>query len=249
MKGIASILLCLFFIGLSANISHAGLVAAWSFDEGKGDKVKDITGNGNDGKFVGNPKWVDGKYGTALEFDGVSSYVEVPDSDFLDITENLTWTAWFKPSVTIDSSNAGAVRLMSKNNAYFLLFNYQQVGNLGFLIKTGGANFVVHSTTNTWNAGEWYHVAGTYDIKELKIYINGKLENKVEHAGTIDVTDLTLWIGADDLPNYFPGAIDDVRIYNSVLTEAEVLKIMIQAVTAVESHGKLASTWGSIKSE
>jgi hypothetical protein len=228
-------------------MSHADLVAAWSFDEGSGDKVNDITGNGNNGIFVGSPTWVEGKYGMTLEFDGASNYVEVPDSDFLDITENLTWAAWFKPSVTIDSSNAESIRLMSKNDAYFLLFNYQEVGNLGFLIKTDGGNFVVHSTTNTWNAGEWYHVAGTYDTNELKIYINGKLENMAEHAGTIDASDLTLWIGADDLPHYFPGAIDDVRIYNNVLTEAEVREMMAQAVTVVELHGKLASTWGSIK--
>jgi hypothetical protein len=230
-------------------MSHAELVAAWSFNEGTGDKVTDITGNGNDGNFIGSPNWVSGRYGMALEFDGSSNYVEVPDSDFLDITENFTWAAWFKPSVAIDSSNAESVRLMSKNNAYFLLFNYQEIGNLGFLIKTGGANFVVHSTTNTWNADEWYHVAGTYDTEELKIYINGILENTVEHDGTIDATDLTLWIGADDLPHYFPGVIDDVGIYNSVLTEAGVQEIMTTGVTAVESHGKLASTWGDIKSE
>ena len=240
----------LFLIGgyaeITSAIDDASLVALWTFDEGSGKTLKDVTGNGHDGKFVGEPKWVEGKYDGALEFDGVSSYVEVADSDKLDITENLTWASWFKPSLTINSGNASAYRLMSKNNAYFFLFNYEQIGNLGFLIKAGGANQFVHSETNEWTKGEWYHVVGTYDGKVLRIYINGELEGEKDHKGSIDASPLTMWIGADDLPHYFPGAIDETGVYNRTLDEAEVRNLM-NSSAAVEPVGKLTTTWGAIK--
>jgi hypothetical protein len=241
-----TILLFLFFIGMAHAIGDPSLVALWTFDEGSGNVLKDVTGNGNDGKFIGNPEWVLGKYGTTLEFNGTSDYVEVPDSDELNITQNLTWATWFKPSITIDPSNASAYRLMSKNNAYFFLFNYEQIGNLGFLIKDGGTNYFVHSQTNEWKKEEWYHVVGTYDGKVLKIYINGKLEGEKEHKGSIDASPLTMWIGADDLPHYFPGAIDETQVYNRTLSDAEVKNLM-NSSAAVEPHAKLTTSWGRIK--
>ena len=234
------------YVGMAYAIGNQSLVALWTFDEGSGKTLKDITGNGHDGKFVGEPKWVEGKYGGALEFDGTSNYVEVADSDKLDITETLTWATWFKPSVTINSANASAYRLMSKNDAYFFLFNYEQIGNLGFLIKTSGTNYFVHSKTNEWKEGEWYHVVGTYDGKVLKIYINGELEGEKDHKGSIDASPLTMWIGADDLPHYFPGAIDETHVYNQTLDNDEVKNLMNSAAT-VEPLMKLTTTWGVIK--
>jgi hypothetical protein len=233
-------------IGVAHALDDPSLVALWAFDEGEGKVLKDVTGNGHDGNFVGSPKWVEGKYGTALEFNGTSDYVEVPDADGLDVTQNLTWAAWFKPSITINPANASAYRLMSKNNAYFFLFNYEQIGNLGFLIKGGGTNYFVHSETNEWEEGEWYHAVGTYDGKALKIYINGELEGEKEYKGAIDASPLTMWIGADDLPHYFPGAIDETQVYNRTLADAEVQNLM-DSSAAVEPYAKLATTWGSIK--
>jgi len=62
----------LMFTGQSfAKINPKSIVGIWLFDEGKGDLVKDSSGNKNDGKLMNGPKWVDGKFGQALEFDGV----------------------------------------------------------------------------------------------------------------------------------------------------------------------------------
>ena len=71
-------------VGVSATVqakSDQELVAEWHFDEGSGSVVKDSSGNGNDGTIHG-AKWVDGKYGKALSFDGNGDYVEItPRSD------------------------------------------------------------------------------------------------------------------------------------------------------------------------
>jgi hypothetical protein len=69
----------------------------WHFDEGTGTLAYDGSGNANDGSLHGGTTWVDGKIGKALSFDGSSGYVEVPDSDSLDVTGKLTLDAWIYP--------------------------------------------------------------------------------------------------------------------------------------------------------
>ncbi len=222
------------------------LVAYWNFDEGTGRTVRDVTGNGHDGKFVGSPAWVTGKFGKALEFDGKSNYVEVPDAPDLAIEADVTYTVWFKPSVTINSGNS-SWRMLSKNNDYFMLFNYEKLGHLGWLVKDpSGTNHVVHSQTAEWLKDVWYHAAGTFNGKELKIYINGVLENTLQWSGKAGTSKLTIWIGADDYPNYFPGAIDEFRIYKKTLNEAEIKQVMSSPI-AVHPNKIATIVWGEIK--
>ena len=228
------------------SIAMGGLVGYWPFDEGSGNVAADASGNGNDGELVGNPTWVAGNFGGALEFDGAASYVNVPHADALSPQTNMTFAAWLKPNVTINAAD-GAYRLMSKNNDIFFLFNYEQIGQLGFLIKSAaGTNNAVHSTTAEWTAGQWYHVAGTFDGAELKIYVNGVLEATNAFVGETGTSGLDLWIGADDLPSFFPGAIDDIRLYDTALTEVEI-SVVMDTTSAVQPSGKLVSTWAEIK--
>jgi hypothetical protein len=245
---LASVLTLILLITFSSVIigqAEQGLVGYWPFDEGAGKETADASGNGHDGSFVGDPEWVDGKFGKALKFDGQSSYVLIPHADDISPTEEITLASWFKPGVTINANND--LRLMSKNNDIFLLFNYEQLGNLGFLIKdSGGTNHVVHSITNEWAADEWYHVAGTYDGKELKIYINGELEATAAYAGAAGTSKLDMWVGADDLPAYFDGAVDEVRLYSATLGDADIKRIMDEPA-AVQPEDKFPATWGETK--
>ena len=129
-----ALLLCALLIIPSlgiANVAEDGLVAYWPFDEGNGKKAIDVTGNGHDGEFVGSPKWVDGKFGTALEFNGADNHVAVADDDALDLAENLTFMAWFSPSEVLTSR-----RLMVKNNAIFVIFDFGNANSIDFLVKT-----------------------------------------------------------------------------------------------------------------
>ena len=71
------------------------------FDEGNGQDVKDFTKNQNDGKFQGDPKWVKGNFGTALEFKSGATVI-VPNSDSLMPKKDITVTAW------VNFSDAGA---------------------------------------------------------------------------------------------------------------------------------------------
>lgn len=61
-------------------------MAHWTFDEGEGNTTADISGNGNDAVFRGNPEWVESKFGKALKFDG-NSILRAEDSDSVRMTD------------------------------------------------------------------------------------------------------------------------------------------------------------------
>jgi hypothetical protein len=78
-------------------VSPASVVGVWLFNEGKGSVAKDTSGKGNDGTLKNGPAWIDGKFGKALQFDGVDDYVDVADKDNLSGGDGkkLTVVAWF----------------------------------------------------------------------------------------------------------------------------------------------------------
>ena len=239
------LLLCSLFLITSlsiANVAEDGLVAYWPFDEGKGKEAIDVTGNGHDGEFNDDPKWVKGKFETGLEFDGVDDHVVVPDDPAFAIEENITLMAWFSPNEALTSR-----RLMVKNNSIFIIFDFGNVDSIDFLVKPD--NTFAESTTTNWTVGEWYHFAGTFDGKTMKVYINGKLEGKKDNGVPIAPSALDLWIGGDDFgrpTDFFPGKIDEVRLYDRTLSEADIQKVM-ETPQDVEARGKLTTTWGKLK--
>ena len=92
----------LFAAGIMATQSYAKIdpktiVGLWLFDEGSGKIAKDLSGNGNDGTLEG-PKWVDGKFGKALNFNGASDYVDTGNNPITDPggTKILSISAWVK---------------------------------------------------------------------------------------------------------------------------------------------------------
>lgn len=74
-----------------ADVSPQDVVGMWLFDEGKGEVAQDASGNGLDGRLIGGPEWVEGKFGKALRFDDQSAYVEVPPHE--NPTKAITVTA------------------------------------------------------------------------------------------------------------------------------------------------------------
>lgn len=248
MIKVTSILsLCLLLLISSyvdANVAEDGLVAFWPFDEESGKIARDVTGNGHDGRFEGAPKWVAGKFGSALEFDGDDDYVAVEDDDALDIEEKITLMAWFSPNDDLTRR-----RLMVKNDAIFVIFDFNNVTAIDFLVKPD--NNYAESTTTEWTIGKWYHFAGTFDGSTLRVYVNGKLEGEAPNSTSIPPSDLELWIGGDDYgrpTDFFPGKIDEVRLYNKVLTEANIQRVM-ETPQDVVPQGKLATTWGKLKGQ
>jgi hypothetical protein len=199
------------------------LTGYWPLD----DDIEDISGNTNNGTnngaiFVSSP--ING----GLGFDGTNDYVEINDSSSLNITNQITMEVWIKPSTTINSTNSN-MRIIDKQNAYYLLFDYPGAnGRLKLILRIGGSYIDLSSITNNWNAGQWYHIVGTYNGSVMSIYVNGVLENSKSKTGNIENTNYNLFFGARAVSNivtnmFFDGVIDEIKIYDKALDFSEVI--------------------------
>ncbi|MBM3236280.1 LamG domain-containing protein [Candidatus Poribacteria bacterium] len=210
---------------------------------------------------------------SAVSFDrSAGAYIEVPDNKVLDsLTESITVEAWVKTNIT--AGNFGDDQIVGKYanpkpSETMIMF----ISGADYAANQGGARpngfGFETSPTSGWDgsaycvgsktlpqAGEWYHVAGTFDHKTgiLKIYVNGKQDGERNiKADKIGTNDQPLAIGGNpgNSNRWFNGVIDEVVIYNRALTEAEIERDMMFSVKAdVEIEDKVTATWGSIKRE
>ena len=92
---------------LAGSALPPGLIAAYTFDEGTGTTTTDLSGNGKTGTLINGPVWSAGKYGNALSYNGVNSYVSLPNT--LDIAAvPFTIAAWVK------TTSGGELAIMYK---------------------------------------------------------------------------------------------------------------------------------------
>ena len=202
------------------DFTYVYLCGHWRFDEGSGSMAQDSSGFCNDGTVYG-ASWTYGKIGNALYFDGINDQVVVPDSNSLDVSDQLTIMAWIKPHSVYTGGNwRYDDPILCKRYAYYFVMNAD--GKLAFygygLLPPGwvvGAN--MSGCVNTW-----VHVAVTYDGNYVKLYINGTLDTSVPKTGSIVINDKCVRMGYVDYNRHFHGIIDDVRIYNKALTADEI---------------------------
>ena len=204
-------------LGLAGS-SPADLVGHWRLDEASDTTAYDSSGNGNDGTLVGDPQWVPGYIGGALEFDGVDDHVSLFSPIDALIGDTVTISAWIKA----DSVAAGYHPIVTQydtnwNGYYFYLHNDRPAFYLNYENQARSDEPI--------NTGEWYHIAGTYDSSDLKIYVNGILK----HTNSLDSNsgvDHNAYIGRDDVHySYFDGMIEDVRVYDRALSTAEIKEL------------------------
>ncbi len=166
-------------MGLISDAS-AELVAHWKLDEGSGTTVVDATGNGNDGTLEGNPQWVAGYFGEALQFAGSPDRVVVPYSAQLNPEEALTFSVW----ANVEPGSSGWRSPITARDDYpqrgYIIYAGTD-GNWQFWIGVGsGWSTAAGPPIQT---GEWTHVAAVYTPGNQKLYINGELVG--EASGTI----------------------------------------------------------------
>ncbi len=205
-----------------ATIDCSGAVAHWRLDEGAGTLADDSAGP-HDATLFG-PAWVVGRLGQALSFTG--DYANVLHRDALALSNELTLTAWiWKTSVMgydtiIFKGRSGSINYYLDTYANRLLFGFYLGGWREFL-----------SPTPSLLRNRWYHVAVTYNAvgRTVSMYVDGAsagtstLGPEVVVPLPVDTANLT--IGKSYLGEYFDGAIDDVRIYDFVLTPTEIITV------------------------
>lgn len=200
------------------------LVGYWPFEEGSGSTALDMTSNQNNGTIY-NANYVEGKVGQALHFDGVDDYVEIADSNSLDLTNQMTIATWVKPDSICNSNNP----LVQKDASYGL-----KITNLGQAIGFIWSGWEPHQSTTTLYPGTWYHLVSTFDNGLHQIYVNGELENQsMDAMTTIPVTTYPLTFAKGAFSCNFAGTLDEVRIYNRVYSDRQINNLYHQDLIGV----------------
>jgi len=186
------------------------------------DIARDKSRHMNHGTCVNGTDIIQTKEGIcALSFDGVNDYVNCGSDVSLNPTEAITIEIWAKIDATAMEGKLYAP-IIRRNNTYLLRLDK----------GSSGGNFVlfIHDETS-WEPGAytvshfafgvWHHVVGTYDRQHVKIYVNGKLKGSSDRTGAMPLNWNNTVIGFWNV-DFFPGLIDEVRIYNRALSLEEV---------------------------
>ena len=232
----------------AADVLEDALVAVWLFDENQGLEAADASGTGHDGDIKG-AKWVQGKIGAGLDFNGDGNIVEIPhDADF-DLTE-YTISAWIKTEPTGLWQTEIGKEPVAGNPRNYGIFVAGNTKLLGVNYTTAGAWKTAFSKTVAAD-GKWHHVAATFDGKVLRAYFDGVMEGETKTEIPPDHNTEPVRIGRWVNPrgDYWSGMLDEVALFNQALTEDEIQDITMNMrdALAVEAMGKLAVAWGALK--
>jgi len=224
-------LLCFVLVLGVAHNASAELVAHWRLDDGSGTTAVDSSGNGHDGTLLLDPQWVAGKYGGALEFAGISGQrVEMEGYEGILGTQNRTVMAWIKTTGYGDWISWG----QNTNTQKWIGRINDNAGNgaVGALRTECSGGYIISTTILT--DGEWHHVtsvlesAGSPTVEDIKMYVDGVQEaiSNVNPVGIDTVGGRNVWIADGHHDRPLPSLIDDVRLYNHAMTQAEILAAM-----------------------
>jgi hypothetical protein len=237
---------CLFLIVQACMAVDNTLVLHFTFDEGSGNIVTDDSGYQNNGKFKANPKWVDGKSGKALSFNGGDA-VEIKSSDSLDITKGITMEMWVKAIGGAEVKQAGIERGGWEGGEYSIYPVYEGGTVIQFFDLGGCGDAAIKGKSIQGN--EWHYLTGTWDGKTISLYIDGELDKSGGCEGTLKSAVTAVQIGSrNGGERFLTGLVDEVRIYNRALTQGEVKSDMNTfGPLAVDPLKKLAICWGEVK--
>jgi len=254
MSKAAMILVLVMALGLLSGVALGDdiTVLYMPFEEAPVDGVvKDYSGYNNDGAILGEGlSWTaSGKYGGAAELDGTTK-IEIPHSDSLNMSEAITVEIWLKTTVA--------------QSGRFMVYKANTAGGRNYLWgaylssdSTAVSMYVVEPGDAVKTAGsvgefmddQWHFLAGTYDGAVIQCFVDGVL-TITEWAASIRTSEDPVYVGAWGA-SFFSGVIDEVRVANAALTEAELAADFADgyATLAVDSVGKASATWAEIKAQ
>ncbi|MBB15468.1 hypothetical protein CMK22_09350 [Candidatus Poribacteria bacterium] len=253
------VIVCSLAFGLNmsalAQKAPKGLMLYLSFDEGKGNTSKDLSGNGYKAELLNGAKFSKKgapNYGSGAEMVGGSSVATVEEFDLKPVksTNEITIGAWFNVvehnqwdgivSIEIPGGDCCEYRLMLNQDPKPRTF-----WNMG--------QHKDHTGTFQFELKKWYHYAMTYDGKNAFIYVDGKKVDESTEDIDLPTEPGLLMVGTGEKPGTWAmesGVIDEVFVVNRELQSDELKDIMNKGVImAVDPKKKLAITWGTVKTE
>ncbi|MEA3309018.1 MAG: LamG domain-containing protein [Chloroflexota bacterium] len=216
-------------------------ISYWPLDENSGVLAHDNV-DGNDAA-IHNASWITGALGSALHFNGVDEYAEAPDASNLDITDELTLMAW------VSTEDFKTAKILQKGDwdGYGLGLDIWRGWKVHVTTADGEKHSLRWQQDNRPQRNTWYHLALTYDGNQLKLYINGALNNSAAVTGMLKTTGRTASLGSDaGAQKFFHGIIDEAYLYDQALTTTEI-RDYYQATRPVSAPatgtGALISEW------
>ena len=213
---------------------------SWSLDEstwtGAAGEVLDTSGNSLSGTVINGAGTASatpalpqvnaqGTCGYGSFNSASSQYVQRADSNLLDLQGSFTIGVWVRPRTRPTS---GLMSILSKDNNYE--FHLNPDGTINWWWQTGTNTTLQFNSSSALPTGQWSHVLIRYAPGDQRIYINGSMAGQASFAGTPVANNNPLQLGADqNYPGrYFNGELDELRIYNVALTEAQIAALVAE---------------------
>ncbi|HXH09768.1 MAG TPA: LamG domain-containing protein [Alphaproteobacteria bacterium] len=206
-----------------------GAIARWKLDETQGTTASDSSGNNNTGTLfsgsticsnpptAGCPTWTDG----ALHLDGSNDYVSVPHSLTLSVAGDLTIVGWIYPT-NIAKGRQG-ILFKHHNNEYEVIM--EATGKISFYHGDGGWEDIAEPAGMVATQNQWNHITITRTMRDktIRFYLNGSFVGAAPFTKTPMTSANRVIIGSRaGAQFYFQGFINDIGIYNRVLSSAEI---------------------------
>ena len=194
---------------------------------GNYDIIDDTSGEGNDGTAYGDTDCtVNGKLNNGCSFDGDADYIIVSQSLTTDLVNNFTIAVWVNP-------DGKSGRIIDNNNQYGIHFNSDRNN----IYSIGNGIFRAISLVNSAPRNIWTHITIVFSSSGNKIYINGREAGRdsfstdvTNHGDLIIASGIELLGSISGLNNFFSGIIDEVVIWDRVLSQEEILDLYKRGV-------------------
>jgi len=222
---------------LPSYVPTDGLVAYYPFNGNANDASgNDINGTVSGATLTANKN---GDVNSAYSFDGDQDIITIPNTDMIN-TSQITVSAWIKPTryTALEQDQGDSQQVIVSNTRQdgwgpgfeFKTFgetdsNGAQYLSLG-LSGTINSNFSAQTNNIGMSLNQWSHVAYTHDDTNIKFYLNGQLVLTEDSPGTNLYNNNSISIGSrPSIRHVFSGGIDDVGIWNEVLTAEEIANL------------------------
>lgn len=202
-----------------------GLVAYYPFEEGMGNAVHDCSANHLDGTLVRQAdggSWAMGKKGGAIRVAAPNGCVDLGVDPKLQ-PPTMTVTAWINiAALPLMGASGYIVGQAANADVAGWRIGARYTNAVGFELTTGGMSYLIDTPAPA--LGTWHHVAMAYKSADsIEIFVDGVSTKAQSALPAITFVAVSVRIGCrSDDANYFDGMIDEVRMYDRVLTQAEI---------------------------
>jgi len=175
-------------------------------------------------------------FGQCLNFDGTDDYVDCGNNDSLSPTNSITVSGWVKS--TTPKSGLGVITKGPATGDYDYML-YLTTNTFTFYLKDSTGAQAAKSTTLAWTDGQWHYYVGSFNNGTIYLYVDGQSKGASSTVLTnIRSSTNSLLIGKG-WGQLLTGSVDDVRIYNSAISTAQIRQNYLAGLDSLVSKNQI----------